>query len=60
MICLVDGGWSDWSTGSCSVTCGGGVKEKFRVCNNPTPFCQGKNCNGTNLETEECNEHPCN
>ena len=56
----MDGGWSDWSTGSCSVSCGGGVKEKFRVCNNPTPFCQGKKCNGTNLETEECNEHPCN
>ena len=42
------------------LSCGGGVKENFRVCNNPTPFCQGKKCNGTNLETEECNEHPCN
>ena len=56
---LVDGGWSDWNVGSCSVTCGGGIKEKFRLCDNPTPSCGGKWCSGSNIENEECNESPC-
>ncbi|KAL4235896.1 Adamts12p [Mactra antiquata] len=33
----VDGGWSQWSGYSeCSRTCGGGVMNKQRMCNNPT------------------------
>ena len=58
-MCLVDGGWSVWNVGSCSVTCGGGIKEKFRHCNNPTPICGGKFCNGSNTEIMGCNEFPC-
>ena len=45
-VFVVDGGWSDWNTGKCSVPCGGGIKEKFRLCNNPTPSCGGKECSG--------------
>ena len=52
----VDGGWSDWLLGNCSVSC---VKEKTRSCNNPEPFCGGKNCSGPALETMKCNELPC-
>ncbi|RUS74981.1 hypothetical protein EGW08_017248, partial [Elysia chlorotica] len=33
----VDGAWSDWPSdwSPCSRTCGGGVKKKVRVCDNP-------------------------
>ena len=55
----MDGGWSDWSVGNCSVNCGGGVKEKFRVCDNPKPSCGGKECSGMKVETIECNEFSC-
>ena len=33
----VDGGWDNWSEWSvCSRTCGGGVLNRLRKCNNPT------------------------
>ena len=56
----MDGGWSNWKVGSCSVTCGGGVKEKFRICNNPAPSCGGKECIGLKVDTEDCNDFLCN
>ena len=56
---VVDGGWSDWNIGECSVACGGGVKEKFRLCNNPAPSCGGKECSGIEVESVECNEFSC-
>jgi len=56
---LVDGGWSDWKADNCSVKCGGGIKEKFRTCDNPAPSCGGKECNGLKVETTECNEFSC-
>ena len=59
VLCLVDGGWSDWKVGNCSVRCGGGVKEKFRICNNPSPSCGGKQCRGMKVLNEECNEFSC-
>ena len=36
--------WGDWST--CSSSCGGGVRERRRMCNNPTPSCGGLECVG--------------
>lgn len=59
MSFVVDGGWSSWNVGNCSEECGGGVKEKFRICNNPAPFCGGKECSGMKVETVECNEFSC-
>jgi len=55
----VDGGWSKWIVGNCSVECGGGVMEKFRTCSDPQPSCGGKECSGDKVERLECNEHPC-
>ena len=56
---VVDGGWSDWYIGSCSVLCGGGSKEKFRTCNNPKLSCGGKECSDMKVVTLECNEFSC-
>ena len=53
---VVDGGWSNWSVGNCSVAC---VKNKTRSCSNPVPSCRGKNCSGPTVEVVECNEFPC-
>ena len=57
--CIVDGGWSSWSVGSCSKSCGGGVKNKTRSCSNPIPSCGGNGCVGKTLENVDCNTMPC-
>ena len=60
LCCAVDGGWSNWSVGNCSVPCGDvGVKNKTRSCNNPAPSCGGIDCVGETVETVECNALPC-
>ena len=33
----MDGGWSAWTLGSCTVTCGGGARSNTRTCDNPAP-----------------------
>ncbi|KAK7506180.1 hypothetical protein BaRGS_00002292, partial [Batillaria attramentaria] len=33
----VDGGWSNWFTSACSVTCGSGTQTRTRTCTNPSP-----------------------
>ncbi len=55
----VNGGWSDWSWGSCSVSCGGGTQAGTRSCNNPSPSCGGASCSGSSTTTRACNTHPC-
>ena len=60
---IVDGGWgawADWAT--CSVTCGGGQRNRTRICDNPLPAHGGSECtdNGSsNFETEGCNNNNC-
>ena len=56
---IVDGGWSNWSVGNCSKSCGGGVKKKTRSCSNPLPSCGGDGCVGKTIETVDCNTMPC-
>lgn len=56
----VNGGWGPWSPWDiCSVTCGGGVQRRNRLCNNPTPQFGGKDCVGDVTENQVCNKQDC-
>ncbi|KAG7465167.1 hypothetical protein MATL_G00173410 [Megalops atlanticus] len=55
-----DGNWGMWSKfGSCSRTCGGGVRFRTRECNNPIPANGGRTCFGPNYEFQLCNTEEC-
>uniref|UniRef100_A0A8C5PUS0 ADAM metallopeptidase with thrombospondin type 1 motif 14 n=1 Tax=Leptobrachium leishanense TaxID=445787 RepID=A0A8C5PUS0_9ANUR len=55
-----DGGWSSWSRfGSCSRTCGGGIRSRSRQCNNPPPAYGGRECPGATYEYQMCNNEEC-
>ncbi|XP_052467967.1 A disintegrin and metalloproteinase with thrombospondin motifs 14 isoform X2 [Carassius gibelio] len=55
-----DGGWSSWGKfGSCSRTCGGGVRSRSRQCNNPMPAYGGRDCPGTTFDYQVCNTEDC-
>merc|ERR1711962_1809172 len=56
---VVDGGWSSWSYGACSKTCGGGTQRGTRSCNNPRPSNGGKICAGSGVTTRQCNIKSC-
>lgn len=52
----INGGWSQWGkVGTCSVTCGGGIKFSERECNNPAPSNGGRFCIGERKRLEICN-----
>ncbi|XP_011537602.1 A disintegrin and metalloproteinase with thrombospondin motifs 14 isoform X1 [Homo sapiens] len=55
-----DGGWSSWTKfGSCSRSCGGGVRSRSRSCNNPSPAYGGRLCLGPMFEYQVCNSEEC-
>jgi len=57
-----DGGWGVWSAwGDCSTerTCGPGLQERLRFCNNPPPRPPGKQCEGPKVDTRTCKVRPC-
>uniref|UniRef100_A0A670ZHY5 ADAM metallopeptidase with thrombospondin type 1 motif 7 n=1 Tax=Pseudonaja textilis TaxID=8673 RepID=A0A670ZHY5_PSETE len=56
----VHGGWAAWSpwTG-CSRTCGAGMQNAERPCNNPAPKYGGKYCLGERKRFRVCNAQPC-
>uniref|UniRef100_A0A8C9NUI4 ADAM metallopeptidase with thrombospondin type 1 motif 14 n=1 Tax=Serinus canaria TaxID=9135 RepID=A0A8C9NUI4_SERCA len=55
-----DGSWSSWSKfGSCSRTCGGGVRSRSRSCDNPPPAYGGRPCPGATYEYQVCNAEEC-
>nr|XP_015205093.1 PREDICTED: A disintegrin and metalloproteinase with thrombospondin motifs 2 isoform X1 [Lepisosteus oculatus] len=55
-----DGNWGMWSKfGSCSRTCGGGVRFRTRQCDNPLPANGGRTCYGPNYEFQLCNTEEC-
>lgn len=58
--CLVDGGWSGWTTYTdCSVVCGDGNRYRLRTCTNPAPLAGGHLCSGHTTESLECHIGPC-
>uniref|UniRef100_UPI0037E7F2D5 A disintegrin and metalloproteinase with thrombospondin motifs 2-like n=1 Tax=Semicossyphus pulcher TaxID=241346 RepID=UPI0037E7F2D5 len=55
-----DGGWGTWSPyGSCSRTCGGGVRFRARRCDNPAPANGGRTCFGNSYEFQLCSQKEC-
>ncbi|XP_051523831.1 A disintegrin and metalloproteinase with thrombospondin motifs 14-like isoform X3 [Myxocyprinus asiaticus] len=55
-----DGGWSSWGKfGSCSRSCGGGVRSRSRQCNNPVPAYGGRDCPGSVFDYQICNTEDC-
>uniref|UniRef100_A0A8C5C4L8 ADAM metallopeptidase with thrombospondin type 1 motif 9 n=1 Tax=Gadus morhua TaxID=8049 RepID=A0A8C5C4L8_GADMO len=56
----VDGAWGVWSPfGTCSRTCGGGIKIAARECNRPVPRSGGQYCVGRRMKFRSCNSEPC-
>uniref|UniRef100_A0A8C0VMC1 ADAM metallopeptidase with thrombospondin type 1 motif 9 n=1 Tax=Cyanistes caeruleus TaxID=156563 RepID=A0A8C0VMC1_CYACU len=57
---VTDGAWGTWSPfGTCSRTCGGGIKTAIRECNRPEPKNGGKYCVGRRMKFKSCNTEPC-
>ncbi|XP_037351595.1 A disintegrin and metalloproteinase with thrombospondin motifs 14 isoform X2 [Talpa occidentalis] len=55
-----DGGWSSWTKfGSCSRSCGGGVRSRSRSCDNPLPAYGGRLCPGPMFQYQICNSEEC-
>uniref|UniRef100_A0A8C7J0Q3 ADAM metallopeptidase with thrombospondin type 1 motif 14 n=1 Tax=Oncorhynchus kisutch TaxID=8019 RepID=A0A8C7J0Q3_ONCKI len=55
-----DGNWGSWTKfGSCSRTCGGGVRSRSRTCNNPVPAYGGRDCPGSTFDYQMCNMEEC-
>ncbi|XP_076358659.1 properdin-like isoform X2 [Tachypleus tridentatus] len=56
----VHGAWGTWSKfGSCSVTCGEGVRLRTRECNNPPATFGGHQCLGNSVEKLVCKQGEC-
>uniref|UniRef100_A0AAQ4QA41 ADAM metallopeptidase with thrombospondin type 1 motif, 9 n=1 Tax=Gasterosteus aculeatus aculeatus TaxID=481459 RepID=A0AAQ4QA41_GASAC len=56
----VEGAWGVWSPfGTCSRTCGGGIKMAVRECNRPVPRNGGMYCVGRRMKFRSCNSEPC-
>lgn len=59
-VSVVDGEWGPWQGWTeCSQTCGGGTKNRTRLCNNPRPRYDGLDCNGDAVESFDCNTNGC-
>ncbi|XP_041442078.1 A disintegrin and metalloproteinase with thrombospondin motifs 2 [Xenopus laevis] len=55
-----DGNWGQWSKfGSCSRSCGTGVKYRTRSCDNPHPANGGRSCSGPIYDFQLCNTEDC-
>ncbi|XP_071958715.1 coadhesin-like isoform X2 [Antedon mediterranea] len=59
--CPVDGNWTEWSRWTnCSVHCEGGSNSRYRLCMNPAPAANGKECTGNATEVVYgCNPEKC-
>ncbi|KAH3833888.1 hypothetical protein DPMN_107204 [Dreissena polymorpha] len=59
--CPVHGQWGNWPPYSkCSATCGKGINQRSRVCDNPPPQYGGEICIGQDVEEVPCDSGvPC-
>jgi len=58
--CAVDGGFGEWGAWSdCTVSCGGGMQTRERLCDSPAPENGGAACQGLSDEYLPCNIEPC-
>ncbi|XP_036351171.2 hemicentin-1 [Ochotona princeps] len=58
--CPVDGKWAVWTSWSaCTVSCGGGARQRRRHCTDPAPQHGGHGCEGADLQSAFCNGDPC-
>ncbi|XP_043555476.1 hemicentin-1 [Chiloscyllium plagiosum] len=59
-LCPVDGKWTSWvSWTACSVSCGGGTRQRARTCSDPVPQYGGHYCEGSDVQIDFCNSDPC-
>ena len=57
---VLDGGWSIWGAWEeCSASCGVGMKLQNRMCDDPKPLTNGKQCLGNSQDVILCNEQAC-
>merc|ERR1712018_309187 len=54
----VDCEWGDWIRGTCSQTCGGGIREDLRFLKTRAAF-GGDECEGSPIRQETCNMQNC-
>ncbi|CAF4070391.1 unnamed protein product [Rotaria sp. Silwood2] len=61
LTCPIDGGWSSWGGWStCSSTCAGGRRYRYRNCSNPVPSNGGLSCIGSSVEIDgTCGNSTC-
>ncbi|KAM7402898.1 hypothetical protein PAMA_003698 [Pampus argenteus] len=58
--CPINGGWGPWSPwDTCTVTCGGGIQNRKRLCSDPVPKYGGKDCVGDAAMSQVCNKQDC-
>ncbi|XP_078493368.1 uncharacterized protein LOC100178652 isoform X2 [Ciona intestinalis] len=58
MTCQETPGWTQWSTwNSCSLTCGGGLHSRSRICDGEVPGSEV--CKGDEQEVKTCNTEDC-
>ena len=60
VVYTVDGGWGPWSPWSqCVGRCGSALRRRERNCTNPVPANEGRPCNSSGVEEEECTPKSC-